>query len=120
MILCIQGDKLIYFLAARYTLLLYVIISKNRYAVSAVRLLIIPLMTTLLAAVMPFGDFAFKLTAIIFAAAPAGSDIAVYTQIYGGNYKAAAGEVVHSTLLPVITILLIIQIAENILQNNFL
>lgn len=79
-------------------------------------------MTTLLAAVMPFVDFAFKLTAIILAAAPVGSDIAVYTQIYSGNYKAAAvaGEVVHSTLLPVITILLIIQIGENILQNNFL
>ena len=93
-------------------------ISKNGYAVSAVRLLIIPLMTTLLAAVMPFGNFAFKLTIIILAAAPIGSNVAVYAQIYGVNYKAAAGEVVLSTLLSVITMPLIIQIAEYILQNN--
>lgn len=93
-------------------------ISKNGYAVSAVRLLIIPLMTTLLAAVMPFGNFAFKLTMIILTAAPIGSNVAVYAQIYGGNYKAAAGEVVLSTLLSVITMPLIIQISEYILQNN--
>lgn len=93
-------------------------ISRNGYAVSAVRLLIIPLMTTLLAAVMPFGNFAFKLTIIILAAAPIGSNVAVYAQIYGGNYKAAAGEVVLSTLLSVITMPLIIQISECILQNN--
>lgn len=95
-------------------------ISKNGYAVSAVRLLIIPLMTTLLAAVMPFGNFAFKLTIIILAAAPIGSNVAVYAQIYGGNYKAAAGEIVLSTLLSVITMPLIIQISEYILQNNSL
>lgn len=95
-------------------------ISKNGYAVSAVRLLIIPLMTTLLAAVMPFGNFAFKLTMIILAAAPIGSNVAVYAQIYGGNYKAAAGEIVLSTLLSVITMPLIIQISEYILQNNSL
>lgn len=93
-------------------------ISRNGYAVSAVRLLIIPLMTTLLAAVMPFGNFAFKLTIIILAAAPIGSNVAVYAQIYGGNYKAAAGEVVLSTMLSVITMPLIIQISEYILQNN--
>lgn len=93
-------------------------ISKNGYAVSAVRLLIIPLMTTLLAAVMPFGNFAFKLTIIILAAAPIGTNVAVYAQIYGGNYKAAASEVVLSTLLSVITMPLIIQISEYILQNN--
>lgn len=93
-------------------------ISRNGYAVSSVRLLIIPLMTTLLAAVMPFGNFAFKLTIIILAAAPIGSNVAVYAQIYGGNYKAAAGEVVLSTLLSVITMPLIIQISEYILQNN--
>lgn len=93
-------------------------ISKNGYAVSAVRLLIIPLMTTLLAAVMPFGNFAFKLTIIILTAAPIGSNVAVYAQIYGGNYKASAGEIVLSTLLSVITMPLIIQISEYILQNN--
>lgn len=93
-------------------------ISKNGYAVSAVRLLIIPLITTLLAAVVPFGNFAFKLTIIILAAAPIGSNVAVYAQIYGGNYKAAASEVVLSTLLSVITMPLIIQISEYILQNN--
>lgn len=95
-------------------------VSKNGYAVSTVRLLIIPLMTTLLAAVMPFGNFAFKLTIIILASAPIGSNVAVYAQIYGGNYKAAAGEIVLSTLLSVITMPLIIQISEYILQNNSL
>lgn len=92
--------------------------SKNGYAVSAVRLLIIPLITALLAALLPFGNYALKLTIIILSAAPIDSNVTVYAQIYGGNYKAAASEVVLSTLLSVITVPIIIQIAEYILQNN--
>lgn len=91
---------------------------KRGYAVSAVRLLIIPLMTTLLAAALPPGNYAFKLTMIILAAAPIGTNAAVYAQLYGGNYKAAAGEIVLSTLLSVVTMPLIIQNAGHILQNS--
>lgn len=90
---------------------------KLGYAVSAVRLLIIPLLTALLLAVLPVGDNTLKLTVLILAAAPVGSNVAVYAQIHGGDHKRAVHEIVLSTLLCVITIPLVIGISEHILQN---
>lgn len=72
---------------------------KNGYAVSAVRLLIIPLLTVILLAILPIGNYDLKLTVIILAAAPIGSNAAVYAQLYGGDYKRAVREIVLSTLL---------------------
>ena len=69
------------------------------------------------AAVLPFGDDTLRLTVIILAAAPVGSNVAVYAQIYGGDCKRAVREVVLSTLLCVLTMPLVIGISERILQN---
>lgn len=90
---------------------------KKSYAVSVVRLLVIPLLTALLLAVLPLGDSVLKLTVLILAAAPVGSNVAVYAQIHGGDHKRAVCEIVLSTLLCVVTMPLVIGIAEHILQK---
>lgn len=92
-------------------------IDKYGYGISAVRLLVIPLLTAIMLAVLPLGDNTLKLTVLILAAAPVGSNVAVYAQIHGGDYKRAVREVVLSTLLSVITMPLVIGISERILQN---
>lgn len=90
---------------------------KYGYGVSAVRLLVIPLLTAILLAFLPLGDNTLRLTVLILAAAPVGSNVAVYAQIHGGDYKRAVREIVLSTLLSVITMPLVIGISERILQN---
>ncbi|MGN0675351.1 MAG: AEC family transporter [Oscillospiraceae bacterium] len=90
---------------------------KKGYGVSAVRLFIIPLLTAILLAVLPLGDNTLKLTVLILAASPVGSNAAVYAQIHGGDYKRAVCEIVLSTLLSVVTMPIVIGISEHILQN---
>lgn len=87
------------------------------YKVSAVRLLLIPLLTSALLAVLPVGDYALKQTILILAAAPIGSNVAVYAQLYGCDYKQAVKEVVLSTLLCIISMPVVIGISDYILQN---
>ncbi|MGN0633705.1 MAG: AEC family transporter [Oscillospiraceae bacterium] len=90
---------------------------KLSYAVCAVRLLVIPLLTAILLAVVPFGDNTLKLTILILAAAPVGSNVAVYAQIHGGDYKKAVCEIVLSTVLCVAAMPVVIGISEHILKN---
>ncbi len=90
---------------------------KYSYGVSAVRLLVVPLLTAILLAFLPVGDSTLKLTVIILAAAPVGSNVAVYAQIHGGDHKRAVREIVMSTLLSVVTMPIVIEISERILEN---
>lgn len=90
---------------------------RHGYGVCAVRLLIIPLLTAILLAILPVGDDTLKLTVLILAAAPVGSNVAVYAQIHGGDHKKAVRSVVLSTLMCVVTMPLVIGISERILQN---
>ena len=52
---------------------------------------------------------------LILAAAPVGSNVAVYAQIHGGDHKKAVREIVLSTLFCVIIMPLVIEISERIL-----
>ncbi len=90
---------------------------KHSYAVCAVRLIVIPLLTAVMLAFLPLGDDTLKLTVLILAAAPVGSNVAVYAQIHGGDHKRAVCKIVLSTLLCVVTMPLVIGISEHILQN---
>ena len=85
------------------------------YKVSLVRLLIIPAATACLLACIPLGDTNLKQAMLILAAAPIGSNVAVYAQIYGCDYKQAVKEVVLSTLLSIISMPLLIGIADYML-----
>ena len=85
---------------------------RDGYIVSAIRLVTVPVATALLLWVLPFGSAEMKLATMILAAAPIGSNVAVYAQIFGGDYKKAVQEVVLSTVLSVVTMPLVIGLFE--------
>lgn len=85
------------------------------YKVCLVRLMIIPAVTLLALWGLPIGDYELKQTVLILAAAPIGTNVAVYAQLNGGNYKQAVNEVVLSTVMSAFTMPLIIGISDYIL-----
>lgn len=73
------------------------------YVVAAARLVLIPLLTILVLKLLPAEYTAIATTLVIVAAAPIGSNVAVYAQKLGKDYAYAVRGVCLSTLLSVIT-----------------
>ncbi len=86
----------------------------NLYLISAVRLVIIPLVTIFLLLLVPASMADLRLAVLIASACPVGSNIAVYAQLHNADYPYAVETVVVSTLLSVITIPLMVQLAQMI------
>lgn len=87
------------------------LINPKLYLLSAVRLLIIPTLTILLLWLLP-GDATIKLVILTAAAAPVGSNVAVYAQLYDADYPYACQTVAMSTILSVITLPVMIALAN--------
>ena len=85
---------------------------KNLYAISIVRLLVIPIIITVLMYLVPETWHDIKLSLLLAAACPVGSNVAVYAQLHSQDYRYAVETVVISTLLSIITIPLIVWIAQ--------
>ncbi len=81
---------------------------KSVYAVSAVRLLIVPLLSLLLLSLLPETLRDMKLCLLLAIACPVGSNVAVYAQLHGQDYPYAVETVVISTLLSIFTIPLMV------------
>lgn len=77
------------------------------YKVSAVRLLLIPLLTAGLLKLFSM-EYAMAGALLIAASAPVGANVAVYAQIHGKDYIYASKTVVVSTLLSVVSLPLVI------------
>lgn len=73
------------------------------YGVSAVRLVLIPMLTALLLSLLPGGHDTLRTTLLIVASAPVGSNVAVYAQKLGKDYAYAVRLVCLSTILSIIT-----------------
>ena len=84
------------------------------YLLSAVRLLIIPLVSMLVLFLLPKEFAEMKMALLIVSACPTGSNVAVYAQLYNSDYASAVETVIISTLLSVVSIPLIVQLAEMI------
>lgn len=86
---------------------------KNRvlYLVSLMRLVVIPLVVLVLMIFVPSAFADAKMVILLAAAAPVGSNVAVYAQLYDKDYGYAVGTVIISTLFSVITIPLIVSLA---------
>ena len=82
------------------------------YLLSAVRLLIIPLVSMLVLFFLPEEFSEMKMALLIVAACPTGSNVAVYAQLYDSDYSYAVETVIISTLLSIVSIPLIVQLAE--------
>ncbi len=85
---------------------------KSLYAVSAVRLLVVPAIVLLLMWLVPQAWYDMKLALLIAAACPVGSNVAVYAQLHGKGYPYAVETVIVSTLLSIVTIPVLTSVAQ--------
>lgn len=86
----------------------------STYLVSAVRLVLIPLLTLLLLAVAPGVSVDIKLALLLAASAPIGANVAVYAQKLGKDYVYAVETVCLSTLFSILSMPAIILLAERV------
>ncbi|MBR1851779.1 MAG: AEC family transporter [Lachnospiraceae bacterium] len=84
---------------------------KKLYAISAIRLLLIPLIALALLTIIPGIDNDIRYGMLISAACPVGSNLAVYAQLHNKDYTYAVEAVAASTLFCIITIPLFVQLA---------
>ncbi len=87
--------------------------TKRLYLVSTVRLLVIPLVTVLVFMLFPVST-PIRMTMLIAGAAPVGANVAVYSQLYDTDYGYACQTVTQSTLFSIVTMPVIIWIAERL------
>lgn len=85
------------------------------YLVSALRLVAIPLLTLAVLAVLPYGMHEISLALLLAAAAPIGSNVAVYAQKLDLDYTYAVQTVCVSTLLSIVSMPLVISLAQHVL-----
>lgn len=74
------------------------------YLLAAVRLLLIPVVSVFLLALLPAQYAQMKTALLLVAACPVGSNVAVYAQLHGADYPYAVETVVISTALSLATI----------------
>lgn len=85
---------------------------RSLYAVSAVRLLLIPLAALGILSLFPVNLNGMKTVLLIAAACPVGSNVAVYAQLHGKDYPYAVETVVISTALSLATIPLTVWVSS--------
>lgn len=85
------------------------------YRCTAVRLLLIPGITLLLLLFFPMVNRMIRLAVLIAATAPVGSNVAIFAQLYGQEYTRAVKEVCLSTLFCILTLPVMIGIANAML-----
>ncbi|MBP5198018.1 MAG: AEC family transporter [Lachnospiraceae bacterium] len=86
------------------------------YGVSALRLILIPVISALIISLVPNAYMDLKLSILIASACPVGSNVAVYAQLHGKDYAYAVETVVMSTIFSVVTIPVIIAVMQMLWQ----
>lgn len=84
------------------------------YFCALVRLLLIPAASILLFGCMPFVSLDVRKAVFIVMAAPVGANVAMFAQMYGGDYRTAVRPVCLSTVLCMVTLPLMAGAAEAI------
>lgn len=84
------------------------------YLCAAVRLILIPILTMLCLFLIPEGFGTVRLAVMLAAAAPVGSNVAIFAQIYDKEYTNAVKDVCLSTVLSILTMPVVIGIANYI------
>ncbi|MGO5094835.1 AEC family transporter [Agathobaculum sp. LCP25S3_E8] len=85
------------------------------YVVAALRLFAIPLLTALAFLPMPFARGDVALITLVAAATPVATSTGIFAQKFGQDYRRAVAYVCASTVLSILTIPLVILIAEHFL-----
>ena len=81
------------------------------YKISVVKLLVVPLLAMVTLALLPKAYFDLKLTLLIAAACPTGTNIAVYAQLHNQDFGYAVETVAVTTILSLLTLPLVTQLA---------
>ncbi len=76
--------------------------AKSLFAVSSVRLLVIPILSLLFLCLFPC-DRSIKMALLIAAATPTGANVAIFAQQHNKDYRYACGTVCVTTLLSMFT-----------------
>ncbi len=85
---------------------------KLTYLCAAVRLLLIPVLTMVCLFLIPDGFGTVRLAVMLAAAAPVGSNVAIFAQIYHKEYTDAVKDVCLSTVLSILTMPVVIGLAN--------
>lgn len=83
---------------------------KRLYLISIIRMWVIPVLTLLLFSLFPIAND-IRMTILISAAAPVGANVAVYAQMFDGDYPYACQTVACSTVLSIVMLPLFIALA---------
>lgn len=86
----------------------HMLIRKENYMVSLVRLLVIPAVSLLFLTFIPLGSIQMRMALFIAAACPVGANVAVYAQLHNKDYPYAVETVVITTLLSFFTLPLLV------------
>lgn len=81
------------------------------YKISVVKLLVVPLLAMVMLALLPKAYFDLKLTLLIAAACPTGTNIAVYAQLHDRDFGYAVETVAVTTILSLLTLPLVTHLA---------
>lgn len=85
---------------------------RKLYLLSAIRLLFIPVISMLILSFLPAEFAELKMALLIVAACPTGANIAMYAQLYDSDYSYAVETVIITTLFSIVTLPLIVQLAQ--------
>lgn len=88
---------------------------KKIYIVSFVRLVLIPLLTLAVFALVPVGGVAICMAVLIAAACPVGSNVAIFAQAYQSDYRSAVEQVSMTTIFCLFTLPLVVTVAGMVL-----
>lgn len=88
---------------------------RKAYICSAIRLVIIPLISLLIFKLIPVGTTSIKLALLIVLSAPVGSNVAMFAQKFKQSYTYAVEIVMLSTILSIVIMPLFILVAQTIL-----
>ena len=84
------------------------------YLCTAVRLLVIPVLTILVLFLIPGAYTEIRVAVLLVAAAPVGSNVAIFAQLYDREYTDAVKDVCLSTILSMVSMPLIVGMANYI------
>ena len=86
--------------------------SQKSWLASGVRLVIIPIITLAIFSIIPIRNEMIKTALLIVAATPIGSNVAIFAQLYDGDYSQAVKDVCLSTLCCIVTLPVLMMIMQ--------
>ncbi|WP_206197956.1 AEC family transporter [Faecalicoccus pleomorphus] len=107
-----QGDKLDVRLYMANSKSVHIFTSLEGYKVSFFRLIIVPLCTAIFMMLLPIQYYDIRMTLLIANSTPVGVMLAMFSQLYTGDFEYGARIVSLSTLLSLVSIPLVLSMTR--------